>query len=250
MVHDRAVLMAIVLAPVVGFVSWVYVEMRLVSFMFVPVMLLLMVLEVFVQHATMRVLFLGDVACDFILWMGGLLDVVLHIVFLFVGNTVLHAKSSNLLSTQSLLLLLLGGCGHWHSSDYILTVKLFRTCSQVRSTVKPRLLRNGLHSLMLGSWCSVVFLFIHIGCSALMIVPLGLNVTTSINIYLPVFVLLFFSLGCDIAASINVNCPVSTGSIGKFSDFLRFGFGCWDRFLWIWLRSWSWGRRIWMSNGS
>ena len=57
-VHDRAVLMAIVLAPVVGFVSWVNVEVRFVSFMFVPIALILMVLEVLVEHATVRVLFL------------------------------------------------------------------------------------------------------------------------------------------------------------------------------------------------
>ena len=57
-VHDRAILMAIVLAPVVGFVSWVNVEVRFVSFMFVPIALILMVLEVLVEHATVRVLFL------------------------------------------------------------------------------------------------------------------------------------------------------------------------------------------------
>ena len=57
-VHDRVVLMAIVLARVVGFMSWVNVEVRLVSFMFVPVALILMVLEVLVEHATVRVLFL------------------------------------------------------------------------------------------------------------------------------------------------------------------------------------------------
>ena len=57
-VHDRAVLMAIVLAPVVGFVSWVNVEVSFVSFMFVPIALIFMVLEVLVEHATVRVLFL------------------------------------------------------------------------------------------------------------------------------------------------------------------------------------------------
>ena len=65
--------------------------MRLVYIVLIAVMLLLMVLEVLVQHLTVSVLLLLHVPSDLVLWMGGRLNVMLNIMVLFVGNAMLNS---------------------------------------------------------------------------------------------------------------------------------------------------------------
>ena len=65
--------------------------MRLVYIVLIAVMLLLMVLEVLMQHSTVSILLLLHVPSDLVLWMGGRLNVMLNIMFLFVGNAMLNS---------------------------------------------------------------------------------------------------------------------------------------------------------------
>ena len=65
--------------------------MRLVYIVLIAVVLLLMVLEVLVQHSTVSVLLLLHVPSDLVLWMGGRLNVMLNIMVLFVGNAMLNS---------------------------------------------------------------------------------------------------------------------------------------------------------------
>ena len=256
LVHDGAVLVAVFLACEVRLVRRVDVQVGLVTFVLVPVVLLFVVLEVLVEHAAMSVLLFLDVSRHFVLRVGGLLDVVLNVMLLLVGDAVLYAESGDLLLAQSLLLGLRGGLwlfGHGHSGHHtILAVKLFGTPAQVSGAVEARLLRlrNGLLlRLMLGSWRSVVLLLflrlIRLRRHGFAVI-FGGDMAASVNIDLPVFVVIILvSLRRDVAASIHVNIPVSSGSIRQLNEFLINSCSCRDRF-WCRSSSWSGSRRIWV----
>jgi len=97
-------LMVLILALVVRLMSWVQVQMRLITLTFVSIALLLMILEVVMEHAVVRILIFLNVASDLIFRVSGLLNIVLHVVILLVSDAVLDSQVSDLFWAQSLFL--------------------------------------------------------------------------------------------------------------------------------------------------
>lgn len=97
-------LMVLILALVVRLMSWVQVQMRLITLTFVAIALLLMILEVVMEHAVVRILIFLNVASDLVFRVSGLLNIVLHVVILLVSDAVLDSQVSDLFWAQSLFL--------------------------------------------------------------------------------------------------------------------------------------------------
>ena len=99
---NRSVLMMLIVTLIVSPVSRVQVKMSLIFLMLIAIVLLLMILEVSVQHATMGVLRLPHIACNLILRMSLRVNIMLHIMCLFRLNSLLDSQISDLFCTQSL----------------------------------------------------------------------------------------------------------------------------------------------------
>ena len=105
--------MALVMALIVGSVRRVQVQMSLQALVLVAIVFLLVVLEVPVQHAMVRILLVLPNACDIVRRVRILVDIVLDAVLLLDHDAMLGSQVSDLLRRQllplSLLLRLLRG---------------------------------------------------------------------------------------------------------------------------------------------
>lgn len=81
--------MVLIMALIVGSVSRVQVQMGLQALVFIAVVFLLMILEVPVQHAMVRILLILPDACNIVLRVCILVDVVLDAMLLFDHDTML-----------------------------------------------------------------------------------------------------------------------------------------------------------------
>ena len=115
----------LIMALEVSFMGRVKVQMRLITLMLVTKMLLFMILHIVMHHVMISVLFLTLIASYLVFRMCGLLNIVFHVVLLFVSDSMSDSQSCNFCRTQAVLLRLTRLLGRGHSSGDLMMLARF-----------------------------------------------------------------------------------------------------------------------------
>lgn len=104
-----------IMTGMVSFMSRSQVQVSLGRGKLIAIRFFLMLMLVIMQE--LRVVLVMNIACDLVLWMGYIFDIMLNTVIMFVGDTMLDTQVSNLLRSQLVVLFHRVLRGDRHSLD-------------------------------------------------------------------------------------------------------------------------------------